>query len=62
MLDRVGSRLLEHVERIGDLGSRPRSEQFELAAEILSARACSDVLLTHLGGLSLPGGTPDAEH
>ncbi|RSS54031.1 TetR/AcrR family transcriptional regulator [Streptomyces sp. WAC01280] len=151
MLDRVGSRLLEHVERIGDLGSRPRSEQFELSAgllaellpldenrraevavfldfnaaartnpafgdlsrkaaegtrtlmrrvltrldaagalrpgldldleterlaalldglglsavlhpEILSARACFDVLLTHLGGLSLPVGTPDAEH
>ncbi|MFE5716772.1 TetR/AcrR family transcriptional regulator [Streptomyces sp. NPDC056501] len=36
MLDRVGSRLLEHVERIGDLGSRPRSEQLELAAGLLA--------------------------
>ncbi|MFB7586460.1 TetR/AcrR family transcriptional regulator [Streptomyces sp. NPDC056169] len=151
MLDRVGGRLLEHVERIGDLGSRPRAEQIELAAgllaellpldehrraevavfldfnaaartnpafgdlsrqaaegtrtlmrrvlarldtsgtlrpgldldieteqltalldglglnavlhpEILSAQACVDVLLTHLGDLALPMGTPDTEH
>ncbi|MFF8271367.1 TetR/AcrR family transcriptional regulator [Streptomyces sp. NPDC016562] len=36
MLDRVGSRLLEHVERIGDLGSRPRPEQLQLAAGLLA--------------------------
>ncbi|WP_329467982.1 TetR/AcrR family transcriptional regulator [Streptomyces sp. NBC_01431] len=151
MLDRVESRLLEHVERIGDLGSRPRPEQLQLAAgllaellpldahrraevtvfldfntaartnpafndlsrraaegtrklirrvltrldeagalrpgldlgieaerltalldglslsavlhpEILSPRACTDVLLTHLDDLSLPVGTPDSAH
>ncbi|GAA2662309.1 TetR/AcrR family transcriptional regulator [Streptomyces vastus] len=36
MLDRVGSRLLEHVERIGDLGRRPRPEQLQLAAGLLA--------------------------
>ncbi|MFJ8748467.1 TetR/AcrR family transcriptional regulator [Streptomyces sp. NPDC102441] len=36
MLDRVGSRLLEHVERIGDLGGYPRPEQLQLAAGLLS--------------------------
>ncbi|MFE7580486.1 TetR/AcrR family transcriptional regulator [Streptomyces gardneri] len=36
MLDRVGGRLLEHVERIGDLGSRPRPEQLRLAAGLLA--------------------------
>ncbi|MFI9292980.1 TetR/AcrR family transcriptional regulator [Streptomyces gardneri] len=36
MLDRVGGRLLEHVERIGDLGSHPRAEQLRLAAGLLA--------------------------
>ncbi|MFE7612513.1 TetR/AcrR family transcriptional regulator [Streptomyces celluloflavus] len=36
MLDRVESRLLEHVERIGDLGSRPRPERLRLAAGFLA--------------------------
>ncbi|MFI5987078.1 TetR/AcrR family transcriptional regulator [Streptomyces sp. NPDC051555] len=36
MLDRVGSRLLEHVERIGDLDSRTRPEQLQLAAGLLA--------------------------
>ncbi|MFD6935334.1 TetR/AcrR family transcriptional regulator [Streptomyces goshikiensis] len=36
MIDRVGGRLLERVEQIGDLGSRPRPEQLRLAAELLA--------------------------
>ncbi|MFH8347876.1 TetR family transcriptional regulator C-terminal domain-containing protein [Streptomyces sp. NPDC018045] len=36
MLDRVESRLLEHLERIGDLGSHPRPEQLRLAAGLLA--------------------------
>ncbi|MFJ5678004.1 TetR/AcrR family transcriptional regulator [Streptomyces sp. NPDC093097] len=151
MLDRTESRLLEHVERIGDLGGHPRPEQLQLVAgflaellpldehrraevtvfldfntaartnpafgdlsrqaaegtrklarraltrldaagtlrpgldldieterltalldglslravlhpEILNPRACGEVLLTHLGNLSLPVGTPNSAH
>ncbi|MFF0431317.1 TetR/AcrR family transcriptional regulator [Streptomyces sp. NPDC004327] len=36
MLDRVGARLLAHVERIGDLGQRPRAERIPLAAGLLA--------------------------
>ncbi|MGW5421254.1 TetR/AcrR family transcriptional regulator [Streptomyces sp. NPDC003943] len=36
MLDRLGARLLAHVERIGDLGQRPRAEQLPLAAGLLA--------------------------
>ncbi|MFI5640420.1 TetR/AcrR family transcriptional regulator [Streptomyces goshikiensis] len=36
MTDRVGGRLLERVEQIGDLGSRPRPEQLRLAVELLA--------------------------
>ncbi|MFE2373076.1 TetR/AcrR family transcriptional regulator [Streptomyces sp. NPDC059398] len=36
MLDRVGGRLLEHMEDIGDLGSHPRPEQLRLAAGLLA--------------------------
>ncbi|QFX79513.1 TetR/AcrR family transcriptional regulator [Streptomyces sp. SYP-A7193] len=36
MLDRVGGRLLEHIENIGDLGSHPRPEQLRLAAGLLA--------------------------
>ncbi|MBX7551615.1 TetR/AcrR family transcriptional regulator [Streptomyces sp. NPDC004232] len=36
MLDRASSRLLEHVERIGDLEGHPRPEQLQLAAGFLA--------------------------
>ncbi|MFC6063335.1 TetR family transcriptional regulator C-terminal domain-containing protein [Streptomyces ochraceiscleroticus] len=36
MLDRVGGRLLAHVERIGDLGRHPRPERLRLAAGLLA--------------------------
>lgn len=36
MLDRVERRLLEHVERIGDLGRHPRPEQLRLTAGFLA--------------------------
>ncbi|MEF3113404.1 TetR/AcrR family transcriptional regulator [Streptomyces chrestomyceticus] len=36
MLDRVERRLLEHIERIGDLGRHPRPEQLRLAAGFLA--------------------------
>ncbi|MEU8775500.1 TetR family transcriptional regulator C-terminal domain-containing protein [Streptomyces sp. NPDC048606] len=36
MLDRVGGRLLAHVERIGDLGDHPRPEQLRLVAGLLA--------------------------
>jgi hypothetical protein len=36
MLDRVGGRMLEHIENIGDLGSYPRPEQLRLAAGLLA--------------------------
>lgn len=36
MLDRVSSRLLEHVERIGSLDRHPRPEQLRLAAGLLA--------------------------
>ena len=36
MLDRVSSRLLEHVEQVGDLGRRSRPEQLRLAADLLA--------------------------
>ncbi|WP_030937211.1 TetR/AcrR family transcriptional regulator [Streptomyces sp. NRRL S-646] len=36
MLDRVGGRLLERVEAMGELGSHPRPEQLRLAAGLLA--------------------------
>jgi AcrR family transcriptional regulator len=36
MLDRVGSRLLERVEHIGDLGRHPRPEQLRLVSGLLA--------------------------
>ncbi|MGC0421231.1 TetR/AcrR family transcriptional regulator [Embleya sp. AB8] len=36
MLDRLGSRLLQHVEQIGELSRHPRPEQVRLAADLLA--------------------------
>ncbi|MGD3112217.1 TetR/AcrR family transcriptional regulator [Streptomyces sp. YGL11-2] len=36
MLGQVSARLLEHVERIGDLGRYPRPEQLQLTARLLA--------------------------
>ncbi|WP_438489700.1 TetR/AcrR family transcriptional regulator [Streptomyces sp. S186] len=36
MLDRVGSRLLDHIEQIGDLSRYPRTEQLRLTADLLA--------------------------
>ncbi|MFE4683356.1 TetR/AcrR family transcriptional regulator [Streptomyces sp. NPDC056721] len=36
MLDRVGSRLLERIERIGDLEDHPRPEQLQLTGGLLA--------------------------
>ncbi|MFH8573751.1 TetR/AcrR family transcriptional regulator [Streptomyces sp. NPDC017993] len=36
MLDRLGSRLLERVEQIGELGRHPRREQVQLVADLLA--------------------------
>ncbi|MFI1198338.1 TetR family transcriptional regulator C-terminal domain-containing protein [Streptomyces sp. BHT-5-2] len=36
MLDRVGGRLLDRIERIGDLSRYPRTEQLRLTADLLA--------------------------
>ncbi|AIA01160.1 transcriptional regulator [Streptomyces noursei ZPM] len=36
MIDRVSSRLLTHLDRIGDLGRHPRTEQLRLTADLLA--------------------------